>query len=370
MPEAARLLIVDDSRIFRAALEQALAGEEGVAVVGSVFSGTKALEFVRGTPPDVVTLDVEMPGLDGLQTLEAIQRLNATRPKGAEVGVIMVSAFTRRGADVTVRALQAGAFDFVTKPSGESAEASLATLRQQLVAKIRLFLARRGSPHQAEAAPLPAAGPEGRQRWLESAPGRPVRAVLIATSTGGPKALDTLLPDLCSRTDVPVLVVQHMKAGFLPSLVESLARRVPGTVALAGDGDVVRRGTVYVAPDDRHLLLRSEGGRLLTALNEQPPENGFRPSADVLFRSAAVALGGSAVAVVLTGMTCASVADGTAGLRPLQRAGAYVLAQDEATSTVWGMPGSAVKAGLVDEVLPLDRIAAAVHALVAGRGAK
>jgi two-component system chemotaxis response regulator CheB len=365
MPDAARVLIVDDSRIFRAALEEALAGQEGVAVVGSVFSGEKALDFIRAAPPDLVTLDVEMPGLGGLETLQAIQRFNACRPDDPPVGALMVSAFTRRGADVTLRALQAGAFDFVTKPSGPSAGANLLALREQLVPRIRSFMAsrRRGSPRPTPAAP----------RAIPCGP-QPVRAVLIAASTGGPQALSVLLPALCSGLKVPVFVVQHMPSAFpefARSLADLLARQTGCPVVEARDGDEAAPGTVHVAPCDRHLLLRAGPGRAVrTALNDQPKENGFRPSADVLFRSAAAALGGEAVAVVLTGMTGDRVADGTAGLRPLKRAGGRVLVQDEASSVVWGMPGSVVAAGLADAVLPLCEIAAAVRALVADRGGK
>jgi two-component system chemotaxis response regulator CheB len=364
MPDRARVLIVDDSRIFRAALEEALAGQDGITVAGSVFSGEKALDFLRATPPDLVTLDVAMPGLGGLGTLQAIQRFNATRPDAAKVGVIMVSAFTREGADVTVQALQAGAFDFVTKPDGPSAEANLHALRRQLVPRIHAFLQarRRGAPsgagRPAAPPPRPAAGTA-----------RPPRAVLIAASTGGPQALGVLLPELCAGVDLPVFVVQHLPAKFTGSLAGLLARQTGRPVAEAADGAVVAPGTVYLAPGGKHLLLRAgPGGELLTALNEQPKENGFRPSADVLFRSAASALGGAAVAVVLTGMVC-DRPDGTAGLRPLKRAGGYVIAQDEATSVVWGMPGSVVAAGLADAVLPLGQIAAAVRALALGRGA-
>lgn len=362
MTRPARILIVDDSRIFRAELERALVGVEDVTVVGSVYSGEKAMEFIRATPPDMVTLDVEMPGMDGLETLKAIQQFNLGRTAGSEVGVVMVSAHTRRGADVTVQALRAGAFDFITKPTGDSAEESLGVLRQQLSCKIRLFLARRGAIPALR--PVPPPGPT-RQRWLH-APGGSVRAVLIAASTGGPRALQTLLPELCARVELPVFVVQHMPAGFTRSLAEQLALKVPARVIEATDGEPVRPGTVYFAPGDQHLVLRQERGQLVTGLNDLPPENGSRPAADVLFRSAAAVLGGNVVAVVLTGM----LNDGTAGLGPLKRAGAYTIVQDEATSVVWGMPGSAVAAGLADEVLPLDGIAAAVEALIDGRRAR
>jgi two-component system chemotaxis response regulator CheB len=363
MSDTARVLIVDDSRIFRGALEEALAGQEGIAVVGSVFSGEKALDHIRATPPDLVTLDVEMPGLGGLETLEAIQRFNANRPNDPPVGVLMVSAFTRRGADVTVRALQAGAFDFVTKPNGPSAEANLQTLREQLVPRIRSFMTSRQRRARAASPGVPRPAPSGR---------RSIRAVLIAASTGGPQALGVVLPELCAGLAAPVFVVQHMPAGFpefTRSLADVLARQAGRPVVEARDGEEAAPGTVYVAPADRHLLLRAGRGRsVLTGLNDQPKENGFRPSADVLFRSAAGVLGGEAVAVVLTGMTCDRVGDGTAGLRPLKRAGAYVIAQDEPTSVVWGMPGSVVAAGLADAVLPLREIAPAVRALVVNRG--
>jgi two-component system chemotaxis response regulator CheB len=362
MAEPARVLIVDDSRIFRAVLEEALAGQDGITVAGSVFSGERALDFIRATPPDLVTLDVMMPGLGGLETLHAIQRFSAARPNDPPVGVIMVSAFTRQGAEVTLQALQAGAFDFVTKPDGPSAEANLLTLRQQLVPRILSFLARRRS------GPAPAVpGPPPRPA---TPPSRAIRAVVMAASTGGVRALSLLLPELCPAANVPIFLVQHMPRDFTRSLADLLARQTGRAVVEAHDGDAALPGTVYVAPGDRHLLLRAGPGReVRTALNDQPKENGFRPSADVLFRSAASVLGGEVVAIVLTGMTGDRVADGTAGLRPLKRAGGYVIAQDEATSVVWGMPGSVVAAGLADAVLPLGDIAGAVRLLTAGRGA-
>jgi two-component system, chemotaxis family, protein-glutamate methylesterase/glutaminase len=372
MPSA-RVLIVDDSRIFRSALEAALRDQEGIEVVGSVFSGQKALDFIQATVPDVVTLDVEMPGMDGLETLRAIQRCNAGRPPGTEVGVIMVSAYTKRGADVTIQALQDGAFDFVTKPTGPDAEENQQTLRQQLSSKIHLFLARRRrtlaltatAPAIAATRPLPtepSRAPRGRQQWARL---RSVQALVIASSTGGPKALESLLPEIRRHSDLPILVVQHMPPKFTQSFAESLGRLPCGTVVEAEDGQPVRAQSIYVAPGGRHLLVRHEQGRLVTALNDQPPQNGCRPSADVLFRSAAAALQGNVVALVLTGMG----RDGTAGAGAVKRAGGYVLAQDEATSVVWGMPGSVVEAGLADETLPLGDMAAAVATLVSRTGA-
>jgi two-component system, chemotaxis family, protein-glutamate methylesterase/glutaminase len=354
LSDPCRILVVDDSRIFRCALEEALAGVEGVRVAGSVWSGEKALEFLAATPADLVTLDVDMPGLDGLATLRQIQALNAGRPRCQDIGVLMVSALTLEGAQVTVEALQAGAFDFVTKPAGPSVEENREALRQQLACKIRLWTAR-CRPGLAPVRPLPEPLP------LRAGPLPPVRAVLVAASTGGPEALCRLLPPLCGGTDLPILIVQHMPdvpgASFTAALAASLDRKCGHAVREARDGEPLAPRRVLLAPGGRHLLLRRErDGRAHVGLNDQPPENGFRPSADVLFRSAAAALGGEAVAVVLTGMDC----DGSKGLRPLKRAGAHVIAQDEASNVVWGMPGAAVRAGVVDQILPLDRIAAAV----------
>ncbi len=362
MPEPITVLIVDDSRLFRAALEESLRGEADLEVVGSVFSGAKALEFIRAKRPDVVTLDVEMPGMDGLATLEQIQQLNAGRPADEAIGIIMVSAFTRRGADVTVKALEAGAFDFVTKPSGPSQEVNLATLRDELVGKIRACARR----YRRSASAATAVTPPPVPRLSPAPPGRRaggIRAVVIGVSTGGPRALSTLLPELCNLLDLPVLIVQHMPPDFTRSLAESLSRQTGRTVIEAGDGMPLQNGCVYIAPGGRHLVLRGSAAAPIAGVTDQPPENGCRPSADVLFRSAAAVLRSEVVALILTGMG----RDGTAGLGAIRRGGGHIIAQDEATSVVWGMPGSAVEEGLADQVLPLDQIARAV-ADVASRG--
>lgn len=368
MPPTIRVLIVDDSRIFRAALEASLAGEEGIEIVGSVFSGAKALEFLKANPVDVVTLDVEMPGMDGLETLKAIRRLDAESPLSTEVGVIMVSAHTRRGAEVTIQALQHGAFDFVAKPNTAEKEENLAFLRQQLASKIRLFAAERSRkatvkksfPSVINERPGKTAG-DSRNRWLQEGSRQPIRAIVIASSTGGPKALETLLPDLMRRVDLPIIIVQHMPPKFTHSLAESLSRVSQGMVTEARDGDCLEQRHTYLAPGGKHLIMRSDQDGLVLGLNEQPPENGCRPSADVLFRSAAAMLASGVLAIVLTGMG----RDGTAGLGAVKRAGGYAIVQDEVTSVVWGMPGSAVEAGWADEILSLGEIAAAVETLVA-----
>ncbi|AMV24954.1 Chemotaxis response regulator protein-glutamate methylesterase [Gemmata sp. SH-PL17] len=345
-----RVLIVDDSRIYRAAIEEALAGQDGIVVCGSVWSGPKALDHIRAQPPDLVTLDVEMPGMNGLDALQAIQAFNATRPGQPEVGVVMVSAYTSRGAEATLQALQAGAFDFIEKPKEASHAQNVLSLRQQLTDKIRAFQQRhrRNGPQPVAVPPRPATSPR-----------RAVRAVVVAVSTGGPRALSQLVAELSPQLDQPVFIVQHIPPEFTKPLAESLARQSGRRVVEAAQGDLVQPRTIYIAPGGQHMLLRTVREGVHIVLNRQPPENGFRPSANVLFRSAPLAYGGDVVAVVLTGMG----SDGSEGIEPIKRAGGLILAQDEGSSVVWGMPGSAVATGHVDEVLPLHQIATRINSL-------
>jgi two-component system chemotaxis response regulator CheB len=352
MKEPARVLLVDDSRIYRAALEEALRGLDDMVVCDSVFSGEKAIEAIRKNPPDLVTLDVAMPGMDGLVTLRAIQEFNAGRPREQQVGVIMVSAHTCRGAEATIQALQAGAFDFIEKPQEATAELNVQRLRQQLTAKIRLFMQQRRGGRTPSVPPLP-------PRAARSCAGRSVRAVVMATSTGGPAALARLVPELCRSVDQPVLIVQHILTGFTAPLAENLARHAGRPVVEGTHGAPVRPRTVYLAPAGQHMLVRGVDDGVRIVLNQQPPENGCRPAADVLFRSAAAAYGGDLVAVVLTGM----LDDGARGIEPIKRAGGHVLVQDEASSVVWGMPANALATGCVDEVVPLNQMAARIAAL-------
>jgi two-component system chemotaxis response regulator CheB len=354
--EPLRILLVDDSRIFRSALESALKDHPGVRVVGSVWSGDKAVEFVRESPPDLVSLDLNMPGLDGLQTLSQIRELNAARPDRPAVGVLLVSALTERGAAITVEGLARGAFDFIRKPDGPDDRANASVLRQQLFEKIDLFAQRRRRTTASASTP---------QKPIAVAP-RPTgryRAVAIGSSTGGPEALVRTLPELTKQTSVPLFIVQHLPEGMTRYFADSLARKCRYKFVEASDGQAVEPLTAYVAPGGRHMVLRKQGDRVFVALNDQPPENGCRPSVDVFFRSIAEAYPRSVIAIVLTGMGT----DGAKGLGPLNRSGAYVIAQDEATSVVWGMPGAAVATTLVDEILPLDGIGPRVASLLEAR---
>lgn len=345
-----RVLIVDDSRIYRAAVEEALTGQDGIVVCGSVWSGAKALDHIRAQPPDLVTLDVEMTGMSGLETLQAIQQFNATRPDKPGVGVLMVSAYTSRGAEVTLQALQAGAFDVIEKPKEANHAQNVLALRQQLMGKIGAFLQR----HRRN-------GPQPVVLPIRSVatPRRAIQAVVIAVSTGGPRALPQLLTELSPQFEQPVFIVQHIPLEFTRPLAELLARQSGRRVVEGAQGDLVQPRTIYIAPSGQHMLLRKTPEGVRIVLNQQPSENGFRPAADVLFRSAPLAYGGDVIAVVLTGMGN----DGSAGIEPIKRAGGLILAQDQESSVVWGMPCSAVATGHVDEIVPLNQMAARLNAL-------
>ncbi|MEZ4526609.1 MAG: chemotaxis response regulator protein-glutamate methylesterase [Desulfobacterales bacterium] len=366
MDHIASVLIVDDSRIFRSIVEECLKNEDDIKIIGSVRNGIKAMEFIRSCRPDIVTLDMEMPDLDGLETLRAIREFNASTPDLPSIGVIMLSIFTRRGADITIRALEEGAFDFIAKPEGKNPGENIESLRRQLTARIRFFISRRIA---SRIRPVPeimasaSASPEIPDR-IEKKTGQMrathIRAVLIGVSTGGPKALMTILPDICERIDIPVFIVQHMPPTFTASLAGSLNSKCAYTIVEAQHNGVVSPRCAYIAPGGKHMLIRKQGKDVITVINEQPPENGCRPSVNVLFRSAVPVYGSNVIAVIMTGMG----SDGSKGVAALKRAGAVIIAQDENTSVVWGMPGSAVAAGCVDHVLPLQNIPGVIADLV------
>jgi len=337
-----RLLIVDDSRVFRAVIEDALRDESGIEVVGSVWSGEKALEVLPCLDIDVVTLDIEMPGIGGLETLRRIQAYNQSAKKN--VGVIMISSHTRAGATFTLNALELGAFDFLPKPAHQPGDAGFSLFRNQLSRRIHGCATR---PLHAEAPPrIVVETPILPKK--EKAP----RAILIGISTGGPKALNQMLPRLSALVDCPILIVQHMPPVFTQTLAQSLDALCTHHVCEAEEGMIVEGRRIYIAPGGKHLTVRREGANIVTGINEQPPENGCRPSVDVLFRSASQAYSGEVVATIMTGMGN----DGSASLYALKRAGARIVAQDEASSIVWGMPGAAVRTGTVEVVASLDKL--------------
>jgi two-component system chemotaxis response regulator CheB len=351
-----KLLIVDDSRIFRSAIEESLKGADDVEVIGSVWNGVKAMEFIGSNRPDVVTLDVEMPDMDGLETLKAIQKVNASDRTMKPIGVIMVSSHTKKGADTTIKALEMGAFDFISKAEGKDLKESMELLRSQLLVKIRHFAAKRISLYIAEPptrdVQLPPQVPS--KKPVSSR----IKVIVIGVSTGGPRAMAEMLPSLCELVDLPICVVQHMPATFTESLAKSLNAACLHTVMEGKDNEVIQDKHVYIAPGGKHMLFKKSDQTVSIVVNDLPPEKGCKPSVDILFRSAATVYGKDVIGIILTGMGV----DGTKGAAALKRAGASIIVQDEKTSVVWGMPGSVEASGNVDMVLPLNRIPQAVVA--------
>jgi len=343
------VLVVDDSVVVRRLIVDALAGARTIKVVGTAANGLLAQAKIDKLQPDVITMDIEMPQMDGIA---AVRELRKRHPK---LPVIMFSTLSPAGASATLEALAAGATDYVTKPSGAGSMAeSIAAVREQLLPRIVTLAARAG---RAGPASRPGVAPA---RESVQAPGLSRRGpqsrvdiVAIGSSTGGPDALAKIFAALPGDLGVPIVVTQHMPPVFTRMFAERLDRSVPLTVVEAADGMAVTAGTVYIAPGDRHLLLPRRGTATVIQLSAAPPENSCRPAVDVMFRSVAQAYGAAAYATVLTGMGH----DGRGGARVLRDAGAEVLAQDEASSVVWGMPGAVVGAGLADDVQPLDRIA-------------
>jgi two-component system chemotaxis response regulator CheB len=342
-------LVVEDSVVVRRMIVDALATEPGIEVVGTAANGKIALSKVEQLKPDLVTLDIEMPIMDGL---EALRELRKTHPR---LPVIMFSTLTQRGAVATLDALAAGASDYVTKPANVgSVTSSTVTIREQLVPRIHALggKGRTTTPDRRTAAPArPATRPPAPVR--PAATGPAPRVIAIGASTGGPDALARMVAVLPADLPVPVLVVQHMPPVFTKMFAERLDRQSPLRVVEAQDNVVIEPGVVYIAPGDRHMLVVPRGTDVVTRLNDAPPENSCRPAVDVLFRSVARIYGRSALATVLTGMG----QDGRRGGAELRAAGAEVVAQDEASSVVWGMPGAIVNNGLASAVLPLDEIA-------------
>lgn len=346
--EPLRVLIVDDSRIFRAAIEEALSQRPDIRIVGSVWNGEKAIEFAQNSLPDFVTLDIEMPGIGGLETLKRLRDLARSRQK--TMGILLVSAHTKRGDIVTIEGLEEGAFDFVTKPDSADPKANAGVLRRELLLKIDIFRSRRRiSSKSSTGKRPPSVHIELNNRF---------RAVVIASSTGGPEALTKVLSALGPRCPVPMFLVQHLPMNFSEYFAPSLSRHCGFPVVEAIEGTIPEAGVLYVAKGGQHLVTQLRGGQVVVGLNDSPPENGCRPAADVLFRSAAVAYAGRVLAIVLTGMGT----DGASGSASVKRAGGHVIVQDEATSTVWGMPGSVVAAGVADDVLPVELIGRAALA--------
>ncbi len=427
-----KVLVVDDSMVFRKILEEALGKQMGIRVIGSAANGKDAIRFIRNLRPNLVVLDVEMPEMDGLQTLDELRR------QKLDVGVIMFSSLTSKGAQTTLEALSKGAFDFVPKPTGTGAFGeSVKRIQQELVPKIRAYAEstkssiktlpqpRPSVPRAVSSLPQqplvssiskPAVGgkilsgqPAGTSRSAmtcnattgqrqpvggsqlprrnvkpsasfsnadapaivskRSAPtvarrmiGMP-EAIGIGVSTGGPNALNEVIPRLPGNFPVPVFLVQHMPPVFTAQLAKRLDEKSSIRVVEAQNQMPVEAGTVYVAPGDFHMEIEAAGTGKMVRLSQKPPENSCRPAVDVLFRSIEAVYGGKVVAVIMTGMG----QDGFKGIQGLKEKGAFVIAQDKETCVVWGMPRFVTEAGLADRICSLGEIAPAIVE-AAGRG--
>lgn len=370
-----KVLIVEDSATMRRMLGEVFLGDSSIKVVGTAANGKIGLTLVESLQPDLITLDVEMPEMDGLTMLTELRKTHRRLP------VIMVSTVTARGASATLEALSRGANDYVTKPSGQSnARDSIANLKAQLIPRVKAFCAA-GAP--ATTPPVPGTrstlasrstlrpSSPGLRPLPSAAPAVPARSPLVrprsanmrvdvlavASSTGGPNALEMFLGALPSNFPVPIVLVQHMPPLFTKMLSERLDGKSSITVHEAQAGMTLQAGHAYIAPGDFHMTIDDDGPGVRVKLNQAAPENSCRPAADVLFRSVAAVYRERALAVVLTGMGN----DGLKGSEEIVKAGGEVLAQDQATSVVWGMPGAVTTAGLTSEVLPLERLPAAVE---------
>jgi two-component system chemotaxis response regulator CheB len=367
--EPLRVMVVDDSAVIRGLISRWIEAETDMTVVASLRTGRDAVNQVERVAPDVVVLDIEMPDMDGISALPLL--LDRKR----DLVVIMASTLTRRNAEISFRALALGASDYISKPESARDASAADVFKRDLIDKIRHLGARGRRPKLVASPPLAPAQAAPLQPALARsvAPARIAlrpfgalvpRVLLVGSSTGGPQALMTMVAGIAPVIDrFPVLITQHMPPTFTIILAEHLARASGRPAAEAMDGEPVRAGRIYLAPGGRHMrVARTAGGGPVIALDDGPQVNFCRPAVDPLFSSAVDVWQGSILAVVLTGMG----ADGANGGRDIVAAGGSVMAQDEATSVVWGMPGAAAAAGICAAVLPLDQIAPKVVRMFSG----
>ena len=349
-----KVLVVDDSALMRKFISDILTSDNRIEVIGTAKDGIDALEQIRLLKPDIVTLDVEMPKMDGLQTLEQIMKTNP-------LPVIMVSSATQEGAEITLKALNAGCVDFIGKPSG-AISLNIRDIGQELIekiiaastAKIRLRVVT-SSPFMKPITPV-------ASNFAKRPGSTRCDIVAIASSTGGPMALSDLLPKLPKNFPVPIVITQHMPKEFTGSFAKRLNDSSNIEVIEGFDGLSLKPGRAIIAPGGSHLIVKRRGGAAVCGLSDSPPVLSVKPAANIMFLSVADEFGGNVLCVILTGMG----RDGTDGAIVLKRKGAYVIAESQKTCVVYGMPKAAVDAGIVDEVLPLDEIPEAIMRVVKG----
>ncbi|WP_264478485.1 protein-glutamate methylesterase/protein-glutamine glutaminase [Microvirga rosea] len=345
-------MIVDDSAVIRGLVTRWLNEVGEFEIVATASNGRLALETLNRCEPDVILLDLEMPEMDGV---DALPQLLRRRPG---VKVVVVSTLTQRNAQISLKCLSLGAADYLAKPEGQRNPTAVDEFRRDLVEKLKALAPRRGRISPEASAPTPA-----RPSFVRKPAASRPQCLLIGASTGGPRAVERVLISLgAAIKQIPILVVQHMPAMFTGVFAEHLRAQTGVHAYEPADGEPVKAGTVFIAPGGRHMGLVMDRGNPVVRLDDSAPVNFCRPAVDVLFRDAATIYGGATLAVVLTGMG----SDGTQGARHLVQAGGTVLAQDESTSIVWGMPGSIAKAGLAQEILPLEAIGPALKNYITG----
>ena len=342
-----RVLLVDDAVVFRRLVSEELSKDPALEVVGTAANGRIALAKMSQVNPDLVILDVEMPEMDGLETLVELRKSYPRLP------VIMFSALTERGAAATLEALSRGATDYFTKPTSVGGlDESLEVIRTQLIPEIKALCARSATTLPPVTSFAPAKASTSRAGIRTGS----IQVVAIGTSTGGPNALADVFAEIPADFPVPIVIVQHMPPMFTRMLADRLTAKSAIRVQEAAPGSVLLPGTAWIAPGDFHMVVVREAGQVRLTVHQQPPENSCRPAVDVLLRSVAQVYGANSLTVIMTGMG----QDGLHGCETLREAGGQILAQDEATSVVWGMPGFVVRAGLADKVLPLPQIASEI----------
>ncbi|MBN8875137.1 MAG: chemotaxis response regulator protein-glutamate methylesterase [Rhodospirillales bacterium] len=332
-------MVCDDSVVIRGAISRILAADPGIEVVARPPNGQAAIDELRRTQVDVVVLDIEMPVMDGMTALPLLLRVDPN------LKIIMASTLTTRGADIALRALRLGAADYLPKPSSIGT-VSDEGFRRELLEKVK------GLAGLRRRATMPTK-PHAQLLALRPQPRVPPRLLAIGSSTGGPQALFTLVQGLGRTLPLPVVLTQHMPRAFTPILADHISKLGGLPCTEAADGEPLRPAHIYLAPGDRHLQVETKSGTLHARLTADPPENFCRPSVDPMLRTASVACEGRVLVTMLTGMGH----DGLAGTRKVIEAGGAALAQDEATSVVWGMPGAIAQAGLCHAVLPLPQLA-------------
>jgi two-component system chemotaxis response regulator CheB len=333
-----RVLVVDDSVVIRKLLSETLASTPGIQLAGTASSGALALAKIPQLNPDVITLDIEMPGLNGIETLKEIRKLYPKLP------VIMFSTLTEHGAAITLEALSVGASDYLAKPTNSpNLACTMEQVRNELSTKIFALCGRDRQVLTGSRKIASTTRPPGRNR---------IEILAIGTSTGGPNALADVIPRLPERFPVPVVVVQHMPPLFTRMLAARLNTQSQIRVSEAEQSRALEPGQVWIAPGDYHLTVARKGQGTILELNQDPPENSCRPAVDVLFRSVARTYGANVLAVVMTGMG----SDGARGAGHIREAGGEVFVQDEASSVVWGMPGAVVHSGCANKICPLREI--------------